>query len=197
MFGKKRNKTNLSPIYPKYKRKSDYKKKKKSNEYLNKYYPKSQGNNKTRENFIQIINLFPYSYDKSNNINMNYTENKSNDKSTGRSMIDLSLNNVWINCINDALSQSKKNNENVNKIEESTPPCNFKIKELNNFSFANSNNSSNSNNKNRIKDSEKFIEIEYKKENNNLPAANDVAISNNKCLKADSQLSIKKENTNN
>ena len=194
MLGKKRNKTDLTPSYPKYKRKIDHKKKQKPKEYLNKYCKKSQGSNKTQENFIQIINLFPYSYDKSKNINMNYTENKSNNESTNRSKIDLSLNNMWINCINDVLSQSEENNENENNVkEETTPPCTFKIKDINAFTFANSNN------KNRSKGSEKFIEIGYKKEKNNLPDVNNnnVAISNNKCLKDVSELSIKEEKNNN
>ena len=94
MLGKKKNKTNLYPRYPKSKWKNERKKKKKSKQYLNKYNQKSQVNNKTQENFIQIINIFAYSYDKSNNININYTENKSNNKSKNRSMKDLSLNNI-------------------------------------------------------------------------------------------------------
>ena len=121
MLGKKRNKANLSPRYPKYKRMNELNRKKKSKEYLNKCIPKNQGNNKTQENFIQIINLFPYSYDKSNNINMNYTENKSNNKSSNRNKIDLSLNNMLINCINNVLSQSKENNENENNLKEENP----------------------------------------------------------------------------
>ena len=198
MLGKKRNKTDLTPSYPKCKRKNDHKKKQKPKEYLNKYKQKSQGNNNTQENFIQIINLFPYSYDKSNNINLNYTEKKSNNESNNRSTIDLSLNTLWINCINNVLSQSKENNENENNIkEESTPRCSFKIKDINAFTFASSNNNSNSNNKNRSKNSEKFVDIGYKKENNNLPVANDLSISNYNGIKADSELSIKEENPNN
>ena len=198
MLGEKRNKTNLSPRYPKSKKKNDLKKKKKTKEYLNKHNQKAQRNNKTQENFIQIINLFPYSYDKSNNINMNYTENKSNNKSTNRNTINLSLNNMWFNCINNVLSQSKENDENVNNVEEeTTAPCNFKIQDVNAFTFANSNNSSNSHNKNRSKSSEKFINIGYKKENNNLPVVSDLALSNYKGIKADSELSIKEENPNN
>ena len=84
-------------------------------------------------------------------------------------MKDLSLNNIWINCINNALSQNRENNENVGNIEEATPPCTFKIKDINDFTFANSNNVSKSNNKNISKSNEKFIEICYIKENNNLP----------------------------
>ena len=188
ILGKKRTNTDLTTSYPKYKRKNDHKKKLKPKEYLNKYCKKSQGNNKTQENFIQIINLFPYSYDKSKNINMNYTENISNNESTNRSKIDLSLNNMWIKCINDVLSQSEENNENENNLKEEV-----KIKDINAFTFANSNN------KNRSKGSEKFIEIGYKKEKNNLPDVNDnnVAISNNNCLKDVSELSIKEEKNNN
>ena len=198
MLGKKRNKTDLSPRYPKYKRMNELNRKKKSKEYLNKCIPKNQGNNKTQENFIQIINLFPYSYDKSNNINMNYTENKSNNKSSNRNKIDLSLNNMLINCINNVLSQSKESDENVKNVEEeTTPPYNFKIKDINAFTFANSNNSSNSNNKNRSKSSEKFIDIGYKKENNNSPVASDLGISSYQGINSDSELSIKEENPNN
>ena len=155
--------------------------------------------NKIKEKYYNMLgkkrnktNLFPYSYDKSNNINMNYTENNSNNKTNNRSTIDLSLNNLWINCINDVLSQSKENNENENNVEEVTLPCTFKTRDINVFTFAKSNNSINSNNKNRSKDSEIFIEI-----NNNLPVDNDAAISNYKGIEADSQFSIKEGNPNN
>ena len=200
LLGKKRNKTDLTTSYPKCKRKNDHKKKQKPKEYINKHKQKSQGSNNTQENFIQIINLFPYSYDKSNNINLNYTENKSNNESNNRSTIDLSLNTLWINCINDVLSHSKENNENENNVkEESTPPRTFKIKDINDFtlSSSNSNNISDLNNKNRSKSSEKFVDIGYKQENNNSPVANDLAISNFNGIKADSELSIKEENPNN
>ena len=62
MLGKKRNKTNLTPRYQKQKPK----------ENLNKYSQKSQGSNKTQENFFQIINLFPHFYDISVKVRVTY-----------------------------------------------------------------------------------------------------------------------------
>ena len=66
-LGKKRYKEYLSPRYPKYKKKSDHREKKRFKEFLNKYSTKGQRNNGSQKNFIQIINLPLYSYDKSNN----------------------------------------------------------------------------------------------------------------------------------
>ena len=166
-LGKKRKKSNF--IYPKSKHWNKQKGKKKPKTPCYKTNQKSQEKNKITENFIQIINVFPYNEDNSNNININSTKSANlNDRKLNKSVMDLKLNDSWLNWINGVLSKINENNEikeNEEKVKkEKNPPYTFKKKDVSNFTFSSPNNGCNLKKEIVRKARENFIDIDIKKE---------------------------------
>lgn len=118
---------------------------------------------KNRENFIQIINIFPVSESISN-----YSE-KSNSQKEDNNILDIKeLNKSWVNWINEVMSKnnSQSDNESI-KSEDKRSQISINIKDLNAFSFGNSiHNSKNSEKERNLNnDIENFVDILCDKDN--------------------------------
>ena len=101
-----------------------------------------------KNNYYQIINIFPIIEDKSkinNNLNEKNIEEINYEKDT-KNMSDMEeINSSWINYINEVISMSKvtnekKENKNNEKKEEKKLDITLNIKDSLNFSFKEKNN---------------------------------------------------------
>lgn len=197
LLGKKRNNNRKKNGNCQKKLYSHFKKKNKiiSQNNQNKKYERNFSKNLTyeekKDNYFQIINIFPITEDKSkiNHITKEKPTEKESYEKDKKNMSDIEeLNSSWINYINEVISKGNANNENNDKEEEKRLSISLKIKDFLNFSFSNEKN---------IHDSENYIDVSsINKKEKYLPISNVKYNSSNELCKISTNSDKGMENNN-